>query len=79
MAGHLLEARQYLGRRFGILYVRVQSFLHVGMEVPQAKDFSRQSTQESLTDAREPIPTTPEVWFARQPPLSMEEVRIRRR
>ena len=53
------------------------SLAHRGAEEPHANDFSTQSAQENLTNAPEPIATTPDIWASRLRPLSIKEVLIR--
>ena len=43
----LLEERKYLGRRFGDSDAQEQYFAHVGVDLPEANDFSIQSAQET--------------------------------
>ena len=55
----LSEVRGFLDRRLGFPKVLQNSFVHVGMELLQAGDFSDKLAREDLANSRKPFPTTP--------------------
>ena len=70
-------AQKYLERRFRNLKVYPGRFVYVGLDVPQATDFSAQLTQGKFTDAPNAISTTAELRARRQRPPSTEGIWLR--
>ena len=75
----LPKERPLLRKRFRKQKAREGSFVHVGMEVAQGKDFSVTSTQEDFTGNLKLLPTSPERCVGRKNSLSMADVKLRQR
>ena len=69
----------FAGYRPGETKVQASSFVCVDMEFPKRGDFSAKSNQEEFTKNLKPPLTSPELWAARQQPLSPEALKLRRR
>ena len=73
----LPKSRGFSEQRFGGMKLRENSFVHVGMEVEQADNFSVTLTQAHLTRNLQPLGTSPELRAARQKLPSPEDVKLR--
>ena len=71
------KIRQFAEQRFGELKLQESSFLHVGAELAQRSDFSVAVAQDGCTKSLQPLPTSPQLWAARQKKLSMEDTKLR--
>ena len=72
------KIRDYLEQRCGKLKLREPPFVHVGMELVQDDDLSVTLTQCEFAQSLEPLPTISQLWAARQKPLSLEDMKLRR-
>ena len=68
--GLLERTDQFEETRFGKLKLREPTFAHVGIELPQEKEYSVSLTQEDSTPESAPIETFPALWAVRQQLLS---------
>ena len=73
----LSKVRGFSEKRSGGMKVQEGSFVHVGMELAQEKNFSATLTQADFTQNVKFIPTPPELWAGRKEPLSMERIKLR--
>ena len=55
------------------------SFVNVGMELAQEKDFSLTSTKADFAKNLKLFPTPPSFWAGRKEPLSMDYIKLRQR
>ena len=75
----LSKTRVSSGYHVGATKVQESSSVHVGADLPQGCDFSVKLTPgEFMTDLN-PLPVSPEVWAARQQPLSPGNIKLRQR
>ena len=77
--GLLSKARGFLDKRFGKFKVQEGSFVHVGMQLVQKKDFSWTLTQEDFAKNLKLLPTTPSLWAGRKNPQPMDDTKLRQR
>ena len=77
---HVLStARRFSEHRSGNLDVQEKPPQHVGMDQYQANDFSALSPQQGFTGGLRPVPTTRDLWAARQHMSAFEEIKERQR
>ena len=62
----LPKIRGSSGQRFGELKLRESPFANVGMELAQESDHSAALTQDESAQNLKPLPSTPQLWAARQ-------------
>ena len=53
------------------------SFAHVGMELVLESDFPATLAQDEFARNLKPLPTSPQLWAARQKTLSIEDIKLR--
>ena len=53
--------------------------MHVGVELARERDFSAPLKQDEFATNSQPLPTSPQLWAARQKTLSSDDVKLRRR
>ena len=67
-------------RRFShVAKLQESSCLHVCMEPAQVGDFSATFAQGEVAKLLQPLPTSAQLWAARQKTVSMEDIKLRRR
>ena len=67
----------FSGQRYGELELRGPSFVRVSADLAQDDDFSATLTQDESTQSLKPLPTTPQLWAARQKTLPREDIKLR--
>ena len=75
----LAKMRFYSERRFWESKLRESSLVHGGMESAQDSDFSITLRQGEFAKNLQPLPTTPQLWAARQQLSSSNEIKLRQR
>ena len=73
----LPKIREFPEQRFGTIKLLENSFVHVGMELEQADNFSVTLTHADFTKNLQHLGTSPELWAARQKLLSPEDAKLR--
>ena len=72
----LIRIRKFPGRRLGELKLQESSFLHVGMELAQESEFPAALTQDEFATNLQALPTSPQLWAARQEMPSIGDVKL---
>ena len=72
---NLPKIRDFPEQRFRKLELQEASFAHVGMEVARGSVFSVTPKQGEFAQNVKPLPTSPQLWAARQQPLSIEDTK----
>ena len=71
------EIRAFSERRLGESDLQESSCVHVGVELVHDNDLSVTPTRDEFTQNLRPLPTTPQLWAARQKTLSLEDMKLR--